>query len=513
MNVSQMLSPDQLLGQLFRDVQLGQVFPDQKTFVDCVPNDDPARIVAAYEQTRHEPGFDLSAFVHYHFTVPEAVASDYVSDTSQPTAEHINRLWGRLTRSADVPVPHDSRVALPKPYVVPGGRFREIFYWDSYFTMLGLRKTGETDRTRYDLIRNMIANFAYLIENVGFIPNGNRTYFLSRSQPPFFALMVQLLADIDGPTVLETYLPHLFQEYTFWMNGTAALTHDVPVQKRVVALATNHVLNRYWDTKNTPRPEAYRQELELTTEAEALGTMAADHSPEVLYTHIRAACESGWDFSSRWLADGNTLATIHAADIVPVDLNCLLYTLEDTLAKAYEQVGKQELAMSARRAADQRRAAILETCWHEPDGFFYDYDFAHSRLTNVPTLAAAFPLFVGIANPTQAERVHTYLKTHFLQAGGWVTTLQQTGQQWDWPNGWAPLQWVVYQGLLNYGFTDTAHTARDRWLALNDKVFKATGKMTEKYNVADAALTTGGGEYPNQDGFGWTNGVYLAMLP
>ncbi|MDB5242814.1 MAG: trehalase, partial [Spirosoma sp.] len=112
----------------------------------------------------------------------------------------------------------------------------------------------------------------------------------------------------------------------------------------------------------------------------------------------------------------------------------------------------------------------------------------------------------------QAQRAHDRLKTDFLQAGGWVTTLNQTGEQWDWPNGWAPLQWMVYQGLINYGFTQTAQEGRDRWLSLNDKVFKATGKMMEKYNVVDAALTTGGGEYTNQDGFGWTNGVYLQLI-
>ncbi|NID10653.1 alpha,alpha-trehalase TreA [Fibrivirga algicola] len=497
-----MPSPERLFGDLFHDVQLSGLFADSKTFVDCTPKQAPEAILAAYHTERTQPDFDLDTFVNQQFDRPSAVASGYVSDTSVPTQEHINRLWPHLTRAADVPVANSSRVALPHPYVVPGGRFREIFYWDSYFTMLGLREAGRTD-----LIRGMLDNFAYLIDTVGFIPNGNRTYFLSRSQPPFFALMVGILADIDGPGVLATYLTQLQKEYDFWMTDVSQLSADKPQSRRVVRLPDGTVLNRYWDELATPRPEAYRQELELTPAAEQRGI-----DPGVMYKHIRAACESGWDFSSRWLADRHSLVTIHATDIVPVDLNCLLYTLEQTLQQAYKQVGNQERANAFEQLADQRKAAILGTFWNDETGFFHDYDVVAGKQTTALTLAGAFPLFMKLATPDQASRVHDCLKTEFLQPGGWVTTLQKTGQQWDWPNGWAPLQWIVYDGLLTYGFSETTNQGRDRWLALNDKVFKATGKLMEKYNVVDAALTTGGGEYPNQDGFGWTNGVYLAMV-
>ncbi|MBO0933333.1 alpha,alpha-trehalase TreF [Fibrella aquatilis] len=487
---------------LFNAVQLGQVFPDQKTFVDCVPKQDPTQLEVLYEQARQQPDFDLKAFVYEQFTVPTPAASDYVSDTSLSTAEHINRLWDSLTRPADVPVPHDSRVALPHPYVVPGGRFNEIFYWDSYFTMLGLRESGRTD-----LIRDMLANFAHLIDTVGFIPNGNRTYFLSRSQPPFFALMVQLLAEIDGPDVLTAYLPQLQKEYDFWMHKTTVTPSGQTTYQRRVTLLSGQSLNHYADDLTTPRPESYRQEIELTPDAEALGI-----APETLYRHIRAACESGWDFSSRWFADEKTMAIIHTADIVPVDLNCLLFSLEKTLQHAYTRAGNQAQAVDFSYLASQRQTAMLDHCWNDETGFFHDYDAAHFQKTSALTLAGAFPLFLKLATPEQARRVHDRLKADFLQSGGWVTTLNHTGQQWDWPNGWAPLQWIVYKGLLNYGYVETANEGRNRWLALNDKVFKATGKLTEKYNVVDAALTTGGGEYPNQDGFGWTNGVYLGFL-
>ena len=476
---------------LFSNVQLSQVFPDQKTFVDCIPKQDPAQIEAAYEQQRTKPDFELKAFVYQYFTLPKSPPSDYVSDPNVPTFEHINGLWDRLTRAADVPVPHDSRVALPYPYVVPGGRFQEIFYWDSYFTMLGLRESlREAGRT--DLIRGMIQNFAYLIETVGFIPNGNRTYFLSRSQPPFFALMVQLLAEIDGPSVLIKYLPQLQKEYDFWMHKTTTTPSGKITYQRRASLLSGQTLNTYSDDLTTPRPEAYRQETELTPDAVARGI-----APETLYRHIRAACESGWDFSSRWCADPHVLATIHTADIVPVDLNCLLFSLEKTLQQAYTLAGNQAQAVEFSYLADLRKTAILDHCWNDETSFFHDYDAKAYMKTPSMTLAGVFPLFMNLATPQQAQRVHDRLKANFLQAGGWVTTLEQTGQQWDWPNGWAPLQWVVYKGLLNYGYVETANEGRNRWLALNDKVFKATGKMTEKYNVVEAALTTGGGEYPN----------------
>ncbi|GAB3033840.1 alpha,alpha-trehalase TreF [Spirosoma pulveris] len=496
-------SPDQLFGDLFRDVQLGHVFADSKTFVDCVPKQAPAAILARYKAEKTAANFDLSDFVHHNFWVPEKVAGDYVSDTSVSTTEHINGLWDRLSRPADgPPAEGSSRVPLPYPYVVPGGRFREIFYWDSYFTMLGLQRAE-----RVDLIRSMVNNFAHLIDTLGFIPNGNRTYFLSRSQPPYFALMVKLLADIDGPETLVHYQPQLQREYDFWMQSSKDLTDEQPITKRVVRVPGCSIVNRHWDTSQTPRPEAYRQEVELAKEAET-GSVV----PTELFTHIRAACESGWDFSSRWFSDQHTMAKIHTTQIVPVDLNCLLYSLETTLQEANQltnsTAGQDELA----RLIEVRKQAIQTLFWNDETGFFHDYDTTLHEPTPALTLAGVFPLFFKLATPEQAARVHDRLKTDFLQAGGWVTTLMHTGQQWDWPNGWAPLQWMVHQALLNYGFVETADESRKRWLALNDKVFHATGKMMEKYNVVDAALTTGGGEYPNQDGFGWTNGVYLAMV-
>ncbi|GAB3909673.1 alpha,alpha-trehalase TreF [Larkinella knui] len=492
-------APDELFGDFFLDVQLSRDFPDSKTFVDCVPLMAPEAILALYEAQKNKPDFYLKAFVNQHFTLPDTPTSAFTSDATMTTTDHIEALWDVLTRAPDLPVEGSSRLPLPYPYVVPGGRFREIFYWDSYFTLLGLKQSG-----RINLIRNMVNNFAYLIDTYGFVPNGNRTYFLTRSQPPVFALMVQLLAELDGPDVLTRYLPQLQQEYTFWMKGRDDTAELV---EHLVHLEGGLVLNRYFDPTPRPRPEAYVKEVELTEAANAVGIES-----KTLYEHLRAACESGWDFSSRWFSDGQSMETTSTATILPVDLNCVLYSLETTLRDAYKQNGNLPESQRFEQWAESRKKAIEQTFWDENREFYFDYDLVTHRQTTSQTLAAAFPLFFGLATPRQAQCVHDRLRADFLQPGGWVTTLIRSEQQWDSPNGWAPLQWIVYKGLMNYGFTETAAGGRDRWLALNDRVFRATGKMMEKYNVVDDTITTGGGAYPNQDGFGWTNGVYLQLM-
>lgn len=390
-----------------------------------------------------------------------------------------------------------SLIPLPKPYVVPGGRFGEIYYWDSYFTMLGLRASGRTAQ-----IRDMVDNFAYLIRTVGYIPNGNRTYFLGRSQSPFFSFMVSLLSELQGRRILLTYLPALQQEYDFWMAGKDQLSARQPAVRRVVRLDEGVFLNRYFDDKQTPRPESYREDVQLARSAK---------NPQLVYRHLRAAAESGWDFSSRWLGDGKNLRTIHTTDFIPVDLNALLVNLEQTLASGYQLKGDQAQAKKYEELAQQRRNAIQRYCWSSKNGFFFDYNFVARKPSSVYSLAGVYPLFVKIATSAQAVAVARKLEQLFLKPGGLTTTLIRTGEQWDAPNGWAPLQWIAIQGLRNYRQLPLASKIKTNWVAENLRVYKASGKMVEKYDVISTAAAKGG-EYPNQDGFGWTNGVLLKLL-
>src|SRR6188474_1300077 len=259
-------TPDQVYGELFKDVQMSRIFPDGKTFVDCVPKRDPKDIVKDYLAIKKNPAikFSLELFVKENFELPPAPPTINYIQQEKDVVMHIKNLWGALRREPDKASPPkaeglvgagNSLLPLPYPYIVPGGRFREIYYWDSYFTMLGLKESGENE-----MIENMIKNFSYLIENYGHIPNGNRTYFLSRSQPPFFSLMVDLLAEIKGDSVYKTYLPALEKEYSFWMEGSDKIKSGTSY-KSIVRLKDSSLLNRYWDESTTPRQESYREDI------------------------------------------------------------------------------------------------------------------------------------------------------------------------------------------------------------------------------------------------------------
>jgi len=492
------LSPDERFGELFIAVQLGAIFPDSKTFVDCTPKFTTDEILEKYQTQKELKGFDLKKFILENFELPKQFSSDFKSDNTRSPEEHIHALWPVLTRQADTSTV-SSLLALPKPYIVPGGRFGEIYYWDSYFTILGLQADH-----KYEMIENMTDNFAHLINTVGHVPNGNRTYYLSRSQPPFFSLIVDIVYEIKGEESLKKYLPALEKEYDFWMDGSEELTLENYNHRRVVRLQDGSILNRYWDDKPTPRPESYKEDVEIAKES--------NRAAKDVYRDIKAGAESGWDFSSRWFRDGKTLATIHTTEIIPIDLNSLLHHLEKMLEKSYRSIGNPEKAEIYNQKAKVRANAIQKYCWNETKGFYFDYDFVKKKQTAIYSLAGIAPLFFNISDIKKANTVAQKIKSYFLQPGGLTTTLSNTNEQWDAPNGWAPLQWMTIKGLRNYQQTQLADEIKKRWIALNTKVYKNTGKMVEKYNVYDLSLKAGGGEYPVQDGFGWTNGVLLKLL-
>ncbi len=277
---------------------------------------------------------------------------------------------------------------------------------------------------------------------------------------------------------------------------------------RAVRLNDGALLNRYWDDRPEPRPESYRQDYDL-------GQGLPAGRREKFYRNVRATAESGWDFSSRWLRDPRDLRTLETTDLVPVDLNSLLYCSERTIAalRAFRgRAGDAQVAQRFTTAAEQRRAALLAVAYDPDSGFFYDVRWkSGQRVTDRPTLAAAAPLYFGLATPEQGRRVAARLERDFLKPGGFVTTLIASGQQWDRPNGWPPLQWLAIEGVRRYGRADLAAAARERWLTLNRRTYRSTGRMMEKYDVVDLNRRAGGGEYPTQDGFGWTNGVALAL--
>ncbi len=486
-------------GDLYRDVELASIFPDSKTFPDLVPAASPADIVQAYETAKGTPGFDLASFVSQNFSgpVPPGPTVNPAS-SGEHLLDYVASLWPVLQQSTMSVPPYSTLLPLPYPYVVPGGRFREIYYWDSYFTMLGLEQDGQ-----HALAADMLQDFAFEIDHYGHIPNGNRSYYLSRSQPPFFALMVGLVAEQEGVRTYIKYLPELQAEHDYWMQGESEAQPGHAV-RNVVRLLDGSVLNRYWDERAAPRDESYKEDVQTA--------LQSDRPAGEVWRNLRAAAESGWDFSSRWLGDGKTLASIRTLAILPPDLNSLLVRLEQTLAAAYLLSGDAgHAAEYAKRAAD-RIEAIRRVMWDAEDGVFTDYLWRQGQTTRAVTAATLYPLFLNVASADQARAVEGTAENQLLEPGGLATTLVNSGQQWDSPNGWAPLQWIAVVGLRNYGFDADAEEIATRWVAKTIAGYQQEAKLVEKYDV----MTTGGdegggGEYATQIGFGWTNGVLLAL--
>lgn len=379
----------------------------------------------------------------------------------QPVLDYAAAYWPKIIRHN----PHEqgTLIGLPRPYLIPsdGEMFQEMYYWDSYFMALGV-----VDTPHEHLIVDMAENMAYLLERFGVIPNASRYYFLSRSQPPFFTAMIALAyqtllrrSEIEARAFLVRMTLLAEREHdTVWM-GT-----EQPHKRQVYA-----GLSRYFD---------------------------------INFLDILASCESGWDHSTR--CDDRWL------EHLPVDLNSILYSRERDLAHFHRVLGSEERAAEWDARAEARRQTMLDLFWDEAQGFFFDYDFVHGVRSPHPSLAGFYPLWAGWATPEQAARAVRDWLPKFALAGGLVTTLvERAGRQWAYPNGWAPLQWIVVEGLERYGFSAEAQAVRTAWCDNCAAVFEQTGTMWEKYNVVRVGQQAEEGLYGSVKGFGWSNAIFV----
>lgn len=475
-------TPAELFGPLFRAVQERGILHDGKIFVDAVPNRSARAILCDFAEFQGDDAA-LLEFVTANFDLPPKVADATAAPAMLPLRDQIRAMWPALARGPNTDETDSSALALGHRHVVPGGRFREMYYWDSFFTMLGLLRDGERE-----LATGIVDTLTDLIETQGYVPNGMRTYYLGRSQPPLFHMMVALL-DSDHPSPRR--LAAMKREHAWWMDGAAEAEPGTSV-RRVARLADGSLLNRYWDPATTPRDESWREDIATAR--------SSGRSPEEVYRELRAGAESGWDFSSRWLDDGS-LGSIRITSIAPVDLNAFLYSLETAIADA----GGPD-APRYRALAEARRAAIQAHLWDDRAGCFCDYDLELARHRSHVTAAIAAPLLVGLATQEQADASARVVRERLLAPGGLRTTTVESWQQWDSPNGWAPLQWIAVAGLAHYGHDALAREIAKRWVATVSRTYRKTGLFYEKYNVENGTIGAGG-EYAPQHGFGWTNGV------
>ena len=400
---------------------------------------------------------------------------------------------------------------LPHPYVVPGGRFNEMYGWDSYFIQVGLLRDGELTRAR-----NMVENFLYEIEHYGTILNANRTYFLSRSQPPFLTRMVLGVYEQTGDEEwLRRTVPAIDRYYRFWTTGLHAVA-DVG-------------LSRYFDRGRGPAPEVvadekdergrthydrareyYRTHDVADYDESLYYDSRRDRLTELFYQGDRSMRESGFDPSNRFGA--LNVDIIHYA---PVCLNVLLYIMEEDAARILETLGDRPAAGAWRRRAVSRRELVNRLMWDEQAGLYYDYNFRTRRLRRYDFATTFYPLWAGMASPAQAARVRANLE-RFEAPGGLLTSTVITGNQWDAPFGWAPLQMIAVAGLRRYGYHEDANRIAAKFVSLVAKELDEHGTVVEKYDVrrreSDVAADITFGYSENQVGFGWTNGAVLDLL-
>ncbi|WP_241657704.1 alpha,alpha-trehalase [Anaerobacillus alkaliphilus] len=385
--------------------------------------------------------------------------------------EYIHNYWKELI-VVSPPYTKGQLFYLPHPYVVPGGVFQQLFYWDSYFTILGL-KAAKMDR----LSKGIVDNFLYEMRTFGIIPNSSEVAHLSRSQPPFLTSMMKEVWGRDIEWLKHAYDIAKLEYFQVWMNPNTHYHEEIG-------------LNRYFDDLDKMlriHDEAYLHFEELSIPAQ--------------FWHERTEAESGWDYTGRF--------NRQCGHFIPVELNSLLYKYEVDFADFAKILGLHDEMRNWNERAKKRKQLMDKYLWNQSEGIYYDYNFMTKQQYAYPSLATFFPLWAGLADSEQAESIRNKVDL-FLHRGGMVTSVFHTNFQWDYPNGWAPLQWIVIEGLRKYGYTEVSLDIARRWISLCTDQFFKTGKLYEKYNVVDYNINTTG-RYPLQEGFGWTNAIYTKI--
>lgn len=399
-------------------------------------------------------------------SLPFGVSRPLTAQDVQPAREYIAGYWPKLTRFN--PKDKDSLIGLPAPYLVPAYEeghefdFNELYYWDSYFMVQGMLNPGHKE-----LVMGILEDLFSLHERFGIIPNASRTYLTSRSQPPF----------------LTSFIVDIYRAYNpgkSWLKRAAAVAKD---EYRTVWMGTqkpnarqvHQGLSRYYDLN---------------------------------YLNDIAETESGWDYTPRF---GHK-----ALNYLPVDLNSLLYKYEKDLAFIAHELGLEGEHDKWDRLAYKRRMAMNELMWSEMRNFYYDYNYVKQKRGSINSLAAYFTMWAGIASDKQAAKLVDNLRKFEKRGGLSATDAIQVGQllpgampnQWAYPNGWAPLHFIVVKGLQRYGYHDEARRIAMKWLKTNLDWFNKHHVFLEKYNVAQPSKPPAKGLYPSQTGFGWTNSVF-----
>ncbi|XP_068655699.1 probable trehalase [Aristolochia californica] len=439
------------------------------------------------------------------------------NDVVRKWALEVHSLWNNLSRKVSDEVKKNTSLhtllPLPGAVVVPGSRFREVYYWDSYWVIRGLLASK-----MHETAKSIVNNLLSLLDEYGHVLNGARVYYTNRSQPPLLSSMILEIYKKTGDLALvKRAFPSLRKEHQFWISGI----HNLTIQD---AHGYTHSMSRYFARWNQPRPES------ATTDEETASSLSTASEKDHLYRELASTAESGWDFSTRWMSNHSDLTTLATTSILPVDLNAYVLKMELDLAFFAKILGDKSAADMFSALSKSRKEGIDAIFWNAKKGQWFDYWTSKNTTSqgvhkweesnqNQNIFASNFiPLWIELfhSDRSRVEKVmKSFRSSGLLQPAGIATSLTNSGQQWDFPNGWAPLQHMIVEGLARSGLREARLLAEDiatKWIKTNYATYKKTGDMHEKFDVQGCGQFGGGGEYVPQTGFGWSNGVVLAFL-
>jgi len=503
-------------GNLLKTIQLSRIFSDSKTFVDMPLLEKPDVILKAFEEIPEKASNEeLKNFISKYFGTrgTEIVAvepkdwkmeikllKEVKDENLKEWVQFLNIKWKTLARSFNnESCGRDcySSLWVPYPFIVAGGRFREYYYWDSYFIIEGLLLSE-----MYETSKGMIKNFFYLIDEYGMIPNAGRIYYLNRSQPPLLTLMVyRYYEETNDLDFLKDSIPYLEKEYSFWNKYRLVYLDE--------GIRTN--LNYYNVDNEDPRPESYFEDI-LTADK-----YTCEKEKVRVFKNLASAAESGWDFSSRWFKDAFELSSINTENIIPVDLNSILYKVEITLSKIFSITNNHLKQHFYKHKAILRYKSMKKYLWNEEQAIWNDYLIKEKKQNTNLYISNILPSWAGINNLSkeQVDKLLDTLTPLLKYKGGTPTSMLSTGEQWDFPNAWSPLEYLLIKSLENLNYPkawDFAKIVSKKWIENNYCTWKKTGYMFEKYDVNIVGKPGTGGEYLVQHGFGWTSAVVLYLI-
>ncbi|KAL5244703.1 hypothetical protein ACI65C_012113 [Semiaphis heraclei] len=518
------------------DVQLARIYPDSKTFVDKKLKCTESEILTDYKTLKDThngkvpPMNELIKFIDEHledgdelevwnppdFTENPSIANRIRNQDYKQWALGLNQTWKTLARKIkdDVKIHPDqySLIWVPNGFFIPGGRFRELYYWDTYWIVNGLMLCDMKATAR-----GVIDNIISLVNQFGFMPNGGRSYYLNRSQPPMLILMaLSYYKETNDFNYIKKIIPDLESEFHFWTeNRMVTFEKD----------GKTYRMARYNAPSRGPRPESYREDYEV---AEKFDT---ENEKDDMYTRLKSGAESGWDYSSRWFiitdqdSDPDQLSNVHVPSIVPVELNCILNQNARILSTWFGQIGNRYKATKYCTIAQEFLNGIQEVMWRSDRGAWFDWDLMNNKHRECFFVSNIMPLWTesyDMPKKSVANDVLKYLRDEgivepdfSISFHGTPTSMYVSSQQWDYPNAWPPLQAYIIQGLDRTEQSCAQQVAAkmaEVWLSTNYKGFAEKSIMYEKYHVELPGETGGGGEYIPQIGFGWTNGIVLEFL-